>query len=191
MKDDKYDLGGERCLAGRKVVDVSSGICPCGPSKKVRAAIRKAVREVCFPPDLYLWRLRKSLSSRLGIGGDSLLFANSVEELLNLISDVLRPGKVRAAGPLLDLHREVENLHDKEGGFSSEDGAVAPAKEGTCLVFFSQPNRITGQLADDVRIGNVINFSGEEDTLVVVDESLIEFTAFTFIPIFVPLIAYK
>lgn len=184
MKSDKYNPGGEYGLDGRKVVDVSSGICPCGPSKKVRAAIRKAVREVCFPPDLYLSRLRKSLSSKLGIGGDSLLFANSIEELLHLISYVFRPRKVWAAGPMLDLHRvalsssgaEVGSLHDKEGDFSPKDGAVPPAGEGTCLVFFSQPNRVTGRLADDVSIGKVVNSLGGEDTLVVVDESLIEFT---------------
>lgn len=185
MEEDLYSFAREHGLNERKVVDVSSGISPCGPSKKVRAAIRKAVREIRFSPDPYLWRLRRTVSSRLGVDGDHIMFANSVEELLHLISDVFEPPRVLAAGPLLDVHSRilsssgafVEHSDLPEGRASVAD--AVQVREGlgeTGLVFVSQPNRITGCLADERRIDDTLEFWGAHNAVLVIDESLVEFT---------------
>jgi histidinol-phosphate aminotransferase len=173
MEDDIYSFARERGISERKAVDVSSGICPCGPSGKVRAAIRKAIRDIRFPPEPSLSRLRRTVSSKLGAAGNNVFFANSVEELLRLISGVFRPQKVTALGPVLDVHSsaltssgsEIEYASWGEGGETGSGG----------LVFVSQPNRISGRLVDLDRMDRMFD-SGGHDNLVVVDESLIEFT---------------
>jgi len=150
VENDIYGFARKHGLNGRKIVDVSSGICPCGPSKKVKTAIRKAIRDIRLLPDPSLARLRKTVSSMLGIDGDSLIFGNTVEELLYLISSVFKPGKV------------------------GEEISTGAGEAG--LVFISQPNRITGRLADSGRLDEMLDFCATRDDLAVVDESLIAFT---------------
>jgi len=176
VENDIYGFARKHGLNGRKIVDVSSGICPCGPSKKVKTAIRKAIRDIRLLPDPSLARLRKTVSSMLGIDGDSLIFGNTVEELLYLISSVFKPGKVLVDGPLLDVHSralcssgaEVEELD------LGEEISTGAGEAG--LVFISQPNRITGRLADSGRLDEMLDFCATRDDLAVVDESLIAFT---------------
>jgi threonine-phosphate decarboxylase len=184
LENDLYSFARENGFNERKVVDVSSGICPCGPSKKVKAAIRKAIRDIRFLPDPSLSRLRRTISSKLGIDGDSLIFANSVEELIYLISSAFNPKKVLAAGPLLDIHlkalsasgEEVEYLEGEGAGFAMEGKASGTGPGDAGLVFISQPNRITGRLADSGWLGETLDFCGSRNNLAVLDESLIEFT---------------
>jgi histidinol-phosphate aminotransferase len=184
LENDVYSFARENGINERKVVDVSSGICPCGPSKKVTAAIRKAIRDIRFLPDPSLSRLRRTISSKLGINGDGLLFANSVEELIYLISSVFNPKKVLAAGPLLGIHskalsasgEEIESIEGEGAGFVMEGKAPWKRPGDAGLVFISQPNRITGRLADSGWLEETLDFCGTRNNLAVLDESLIEFT---------------
>lgn len=184
MEKKIYSFARERGLSERKVIDVSSGICPCGPSKKVRAAIRKAIRDIRFLPDPSLSRLRRTLSSKLGIDGDNIIFSNSVMEFLCLISGVFKPARVLAAGPLLDVHSEalsssgavVEHLDSGDSGLFTEGNVTRPAPGDAGLVFISQPNRVTGRLADSGWLDEVLDGCGDGKRLAVLDESLIEFS---------------
>lgn len=174
----------EHGLNERKVTDVSSGICPCGPSKKVRAAIRKAVRDIRFPAGPALARLRNTLASKLGVDGDCLVFSNSVEELLRLVSSVFDPKKILSAGPLLDVHSaalsasgaKVEHAAYGENGSLKEMGPITPESANASLIFISQPNRITGCLSETEWMRKTLDSFGPDKAIAVVDESLIEFT---------------
>lgn len=172
-------------LSERKAVDVSSGICPCGPSKKVKAAIRKAIRDVSLPPDPSLFRLRKTISSKLGVDGNNLIFANSPEELLFLISIAFGPGKIMSAGPLLDIHlsalsssgAKVEYTGDQsDPEFIAGKKDVGQGMADAGLVFISQPNRMSGRLADNEWLRETLSFCEARNIMSVIDESLIEFT---------------
>jgi histidinol-phosphate/aromatic aminotransferase/cobyric acid decarboxylase-like protein len=175
MENDIYSFARERGLNERKVVDVSSGICPCGPSKKVRAAIRKGIKDLHLLPDPSLSRLRRTIASKLGIDGGSLIFANSIEELLHLVSNVFTPGKVLSAGPLLETHSRAFSASGAEvEQIEAEKLSTGPAESG--LVFISQPNRITGRLADREWLEEALDFCVMRNNLAVLDESLIEFT---------------
>src|ERR1700690_175807 len=88
MEKDLYLFAEEQHKNLSKVIDVSAGICPLGPSKKVKAAIRKAVRDIDRYPDPELRRMRNFFSSKFGINKHGILFANSINELLKLVPSV-------------------------------------------------------------------------------------------------------
>ncbi len=185
MNDDLYSFAREQGLNESRVVDASSGISPLGPSRKVKAAVRKAIKDINFYPDPSLSRLRRFFSSKFGLAGESLLFANSMEELIYWIPALFRPSRVLVAGPSLSIYEEASAASGaavsfitplEDSGFHIDAGAIKQNLEGIDLLFISNPNRITGRLTDRKDLYETLKYASEKKILVVLDESLIEFT---------------
>ncbi|TAN40846.1 MAG: histidinol-phosphate aminotransferase family protein [Nitrospirae bacterium] len=184
MEKDIYTFAAERDRNLSRVVDASAGTCALGPSKKVKAAIRKAVRDVDLYPDPNSRRLRKFFSSKFGIPEDCFLFGRSVQGLLELIPSVLRPGTIRIAGPALPLYRKAAAGYKTEVILTSDAAADKDAGpvmlKGLCvkgdLLLISNPNRMTGRMADRRELFEVLSAVAESGSYVVLDESLVEFT---------------
>jgi threonine-phosphate decarboxylase len=168
-----------------KTINCSSGINPLGPSKKVKASIRKALKKInCFP-EAELIRLGKLFSSKYGISNECILFGNSSEELFFFISEVLKPDKVMIAGPALSIYEEAvsssgaEVLYlgaDEKNGFFSDASEIRERTEGIDLIFIANPNRITGRLIDKKAILDIISVTTSRRVHLIIDESLREFT---------------
>ncbi|MEW6109137.1 MAG: aminotransferase class I/II-fold pyridoxal phosphate-dependent enzyme [Nitrospirota bacterium] len=168
----------------KKKIDISGGISPLGPSKKVKAAIRKAIKNVRDHYEPELARLGKLFSSKYGVPEDGILFSNSVRELIYLITAVFMPKKVLVAGPALKIYEEASSaagaevlyLNASEGsGFKTGTEIIGKIPQGVDLLFIANPNRITGRLTDRDVMNGILSFAAEKDILAVVDESLIEF----------------
>lgn len=174
-----YDLDEDR------IIDVSSGVCPLGPSRKVRAAIRKAIRHINHEPDRGQQKLRKYFSSRYGFDSGSLCFGNSVRELLSRIIGVIRPRKVLLAGPALPEYEETARAAGAEivyahaeadNGFATDGIGIREQLPGTDLFVIANPNRVTGRLTGMDMLREVLSSAAGENTFVIVDESLMDFT---------------
>jgi threonine-phosphate decarboxylase len=156
-----------------------------GPSNKVKAAIRKAVKRIGDAPDPESSRLRRSFSSRFGVPGDAFLFGNSLHELLCLILNALRPKRVLVIGPAPDIYEdasvaagaEVSCLCGSEGtDFEVEMEAIRNRVEDVDLLFIANPGRVAGRLVRKTDMETLLRFTSERKVTVVLDESLIEFT---------------
>ncbi|MBI5639167.1 MAG: aminotransferase class I/II-fold pyridoxal phosphate-dependent enzyme [Nitrospirae bacterium] len=172
-------------MSESRVTDLSSGISPVGPSKKVKAAIRKAVKKIGEYPDPQASRLRKSMSSKFGVTPESFLFANSIRELIYLTASVLRPRNVLVSGPGLPVYEmaseaagaRVSYLHPDEGsGFLPDPQEIIRQIRGKDLLIIASPNRVTGRLAGRDDLEDIVRHAISENVSVLLDESLIEFT---------------
>ncbi|MEC4675518.1 MAG: aminotransferase class I/II-fold pyridoxal phosphate-dependent enzyme [Nitrospirota bacterium] len=166
-------------------IDDSFGISPVGPSKKIKASIRKAVKSINEHPTAGLTRLNRLFSSKFGIQEEGILLAGSMEELIYLIPSVFRPERVLVLGPAPDIYgdassaagAEVSYLNtDEKSGFSADTGEIKEKLKGIDLLFISNPNRITGRLIDRKSLYPALSVAMEKKTCIVLDESLIEFT---------------
>jgi threonine-phosphate decarboxylase len=173
-------------MKDRKIIDAGSGICPLGPSNKVKAAIRKAAKEIKETPDGSIKRLERFFLSKFGLPDDRILLANSVRELLCSVMRALGPRKVLIVGPAPRLYEEAasrtgaEVLYSdsQEGrGFAVDAGGFIRDLEGVDLVFVADPNLITGISVDETALSLIMEMALQKKMFVVIDESLMEFTS--------------
>lgn len=156
-----------------------------GPSRKIKASIRKAVKSINEHPTAGLTRLNRLFSSKFGIPEEGILFAGSMEELIYLIPAVFRPERVLVLGPALDIYGDASSAAgaevsyfntDEKSEFSADTGVIKEKLKGVDLLFVANPNRITGRLIDRKSLYSALSVAMEKKTRIVLDESLIEFT---------------
>ncbi len=163
------------------------GTNPLGPSRKVKAAIRKAAKDINTPCDGTRARLERLFLSKYGCGPESLLFANSLKELLFVICRSIKPRKILIVGPALNIYQEaaqaasavIESVSGIEENFFFPDlKKLVEKAEGCDLVFIANPNRITGKAISDPVLNQVLAALALKDCMTVIDESLIEFVEY-------------
>lgn len=173
-------------MSRRKIIDCSSGISPLGPSRKVKAAIRKAAKKAGTYPEAELARFRRLLTSKYGVPGDCILVGGSREELIYLIASAVKPRKALVAGLSPDVYEkaslaagaEVKYIAGNElSGFVVGPDEIRGQLEGVDLLFTANPNLITGVLTGRQGLSELFQYASELGVVSVVDESLIEFTA--------------
>lgn len=158
---------------------------PLGPSRKVKAAIRKAAKDINTLPDETRERLERLFLSKYGCGPESLLFANSLKELLFVICQSLQPKKILIVGPALNTYRDAAQATNavivsisgrEENSFTTDLKELVEKAEGCDLIFIANPNRISGKALSATALTEVIDALSLKDRVTVIDESLIEFT---------------
>ncbi len=168
-----------------KIIDVSLGICPLGPSNKVKAAIRKAAKDIKNCPDAAIARLERLFSSKFGVLNDRIIFANSVREVVGSIMRAFGPKRVLIVGPAPRLYEDAASKtgaeaiyldSSEESGFAFDADKIIKELDGVDLVFIANPNLISGRSVDGATLSRILERSDRKNLFVVIDESLIEFT---------------
>ena len=161
------------------------GVSPLGPSRSVKAAIRKAVRDINHRSRDAQMRFERLLFSQYGIGPGNILLGNSLEELAYAVAQARQPRKALIIGPAIELYRnaavsaeaDVECLlGNEENGYLPDLSTVEDRRGNAEVVFISNPNRITGRAVDEVYLSRICESFSDKQHIVVVDETLIEFT---------------
>lgn len=161
------------------------GISPLGPSRKVKAAIRKAIKDINRGSGDAQERLARLLCSRYGLGHDSLLFANSLKELAYAIPQALKARNVLIIGPAVSLYQDaarsagarIEFLEGRdETGYMPDLSVLGEKTSRFDLAYMASPNRITGKVMDEGKLCKAIERLSDGTRMLVIDESLIEFT---------------
>ncbi|MDA8433649.1 MAG: aminotransferase class I/II-fold pyridoxal phosphate-dependent enzyme [Nitrospiraceae bacterium] len=184
MKDNEMTNG--RPVAGRgRIIDVSAGVCPLGPSRRVKTALRKAIKEIGVSADDAVRRLERFFFSKYGVPAGSLLFANSLRELSGALLASRGPKKVLVAGALPGLYGEEtpgasikpRYLVSGEAPFfaAGPDELMRAAGEAD-VVIVSNPDRVTGRLLGDGVLTGLRDMAGKGKLELVIDETLMEFT---------------
>jgi threonine-phosphate decarboxylase len=175
----------EIVLKKNRGVDASAGINPLGPSKKVKAAIRKAVKDIGLFPEAESEKLKRLFSSKYGPREECILFGNSIDELIYLIPSVFMPGRVLIIGPALRIYEQAVSVTgaeisyvvpDEHSGFSPDMETIKEKMKNVDLVFIADPNRISGRLSERAQLSELISYAASKGVRIVIDESLIEFT---------------
>ncbi len=167
------------------VVDTGAGICPLGPSGRVKAALRKAIKEIGVSPEAALKRLERFFLSKYGIPADNLLFANSLGELVGCFLSSRPRKNIVVAGALPGLYGEVipgasaESRYLLSGSlppFAADPGGMLEAAGGADVVIVSNPDRTTGRLQDNGLMSALCDMAAKGKLELVIDETLMEFT---------------
>ncbi len=147
------DLAREFGLAERDIVKLASNENPRGPGAAVRAAILRAVDELCRYPDGNGFALKAALSERHGVAPDRIVLGNGSNDILELVTQAfLRPGDhavysrhAFAVYPLAVQARGAIGIEVPARNFGHDlpamRAAVTPA---TRIVFVANPNNPTG-----------------------------------------------
>lgn len=184
--EDRYAFAEKYGLNDSRVIDVSSCVSPLGPSRKVKAAIRRAVRFIGREPDAGQRKLKRYFSSRFGLQADALCFANSLRELLAHVISAAGARRVLVQGPALPLCEEaaraagaaVQYVHaTAENGFAMDAEGILAHAGGHDLLVIASPNRITGRSVERDTLRTVLSAAAGRGIVVVLDESLAGFVA--------------
>lgn len=167
-----------------KLIDGSSGISPLGPSNKVKASVRKAIKLINRGPCKDCAVLKRLFESKFGVFPENILFANSLKELIYMVPDVLKPARVLIVGPALNIYEEASqssgaevlyiNAMEKDG-FAFDISRIHENLNDKDLVFFANPNRIAGKMVPREKIREAIAAMKTEGPHFVIDESIIDF----------------
>ncbi len=170
----------------KKIIDTGSGISPLGPSSKVKASIRGAIKEIKNFPGGPIRGLERFFMSKFGLPDDRIFFGNSVSEMVCAIMRSLRPRRALIIGPALRLYEEAASRTGAEvvyfdvddgSGFAVDTDKLIAGLEGGELIFVANPNRITGKLLDRGALARMSEATAQKNVFLVIDESLIEFTS--------------
>ena len=177
------DLAREFGLAERDIVKLASNENPRGPSAAVRAAILRAVDELCRYPDGNGFALKAALSERHGVAPDRIVLGNGSNDILELVTQAfLRPGDQAvysrhafAVYPLAVQARGATGIEVPARGFGHDlpamRAAITPA---TRVLFVANPNNPTGTwIAPDVLEAFIASIP--EDVLLVLDAAYDEY----------------
>ena len=160
------------------------GISPLGPSRKVKAAIRKATGKINRGTDEARERFERMLFSRCGVREESVLLGSSLKELVYIVFRALKPAGVLIIGPAVDDYREaalstgaaVETFCSRGEGQFLPDLESLKAEAGKCdLLVLANPNRITGRALADGMLSELLDIVSQQGRTLVIDESFIEF----------------
>ncbi len=158
---------------------------PLGPSRKVKAAVRKSAKALNTLPADGLKRLERLFHSKYGVDPESIVFSNSLTELLYVICRRLRPKKVLIIGPALNIYQRAAEstgavINAVSGGeeafFSPDLQNLIIKAEASDLVFIANPNRITGKAISQAALRQVLAALSLKVAVIVIDEALIEFS---------------
>ncbi|HPD18891.1 MAG TPA: histidinol-phosphate transaminase [Candidatus Goldiibacteriota bacterium] len=173
----------EREYKVKNVVKLASNENPLGPSKKAINAVEKKLKDVNLYPDSSVYYLRNSLSKRLEISGDMLMFGNGSNELEQLLAEVfVNPGEevlfsdlsfvvypivteIVSGKAVIVPHKDFR--HDI-------DGFIERMTNKTKLVFLCNPNNPTGTIITKNEFEKFMN-SINHRTIVVLDEAYFEY----------------
>lgn len=172
-------------LKNVRIIDASSSVAPLGPSKKVKAAVRKAVKHIRRFSDHEALKLIKLLVSKYRISEDGVLFASSIDELVYRIPAVFQPRRVLIIGPALRMYEKASFqsgaeityvTSDEYAGFFPNYDLIYEKLKDADLLFMANPNRISGRCATRDTLFGLISYALSRGVRVIMDESLIEFT---------------
>ena len=142
------------------------GNSPLGPSRKVKAAIRKATGKINSGTDEARERFERMLFSQCGVREESVLLGSSLKELVYIVFRALKPASVLIIGPAVDDYREaalstgaaVETFCSRGEGQFLPDLESLKAEAGKCdLLVLANPNRITGRALADGMLSELLD----------------------------------
>ncbi|MCE5286462.1 MAG: threonine-phosphate decarboxylase CobD [Pelosinus sp.] len=166
--------------------DFSANINPLGLSGSVRQAILAGVENIVHYPDPKAAELKYAISSFYQVAEASITLGNGAVEPIYILCQILRPRSVLITAPTFSEYERAALASGAEIQVldlaAEEDFFIDPAKiisrlSTVDMVFIANPNNPTGTLMPSGQLETVIAAAAKTDTLVVVDESFIDFLA--------------
>lgn len=165
-----------------QIIDFSSNVNPFGISHKVINAIKKNLWRIAFYPDTKYLLLRRTIAEYLDVDQENVVVGNGSTEIIYLFCEAFldKGDKVLIPRPTFEEYKIAARRTGARVGFFDLNSAFKVAHNkinyDNKIVFICNPNNPTSTLTPRRTIVQVLNRAKEQDVLVLVDESFIEFT---------------
>ncbi|MBI4753733.1 aminotransferase class I/II-fold pyridoxal phosphate-dependent enzyme [Candidatus Desantisbacteria bacterium] len=169
------------------IIDFSASINPFGPPDWVQAAIYDSIRFIRHYPDPEQTELKSCLSVVLGIKQEYIITGNGATELIYLLANFLQRKNILIPSPTFSEYEMACLANDASLRFPEMKGTASDF----CLpiddilqelpwadaLWLCNPNNPTGRLIERHALLKLVDNAIKTDTLVIVDESFLLFTA--------------
>ena len=191
-----FQFAHEQRIEPYEVIDFSANINPLGPSQRGLSALEPQLRYISHYPDATNDDILNAIADIYGMNKNQIVVGNGAAELLYAIcrlpgytgAFVPAPGfsEYKAALeasriPVRDIYyRPREDEHGKpyfEVPYLALETFAAELKgqDGRIIVFLGNPNNPDGTLLDKAHIRTVATMLKDANSLLVIDESFIDF----------------
>jgi len=156
---------------------------PIGPSNKARHAMRKAIGTVHRLPQTHF--LTRHLCSTEGITEEQILLGHGASHVLALLLRVLHPRSIVLPSPVQHAYEDIlqqERVElrpfplDPEQGFMVDRERFKDCWRDAEAALILNPHNPTGASLPEDLITDLIRISAEQKKLLIVDETLKDFT---------------
>lgn len=189
-----YKFAKEKGISPSDIIDFSANINPFGTSPKGVVDLEEELKNIIHYPDPRATELVDKAAKVYGVENNQILVGNGASEILSAIcrfpnfTGVLVPGPgfseyeacAKAAG--LEVAPIYSRIHEDEEYFEvpylalMAFAAKLKGQDGRVIAFLGNPNNPDGSLLDPEKIKILADMYQEIDSLLVIDESFIDFT---------------
>lgn len=171
-------------LNSNEIIDFSANINPVGLNENVKAAMINAIDKVVKYPDITYFNLNNSIGEFEKVDISNIMLGNGAAEVIFNIVRALKPRKALLPAPtfseyeeaIISVDGEIEYYKLNEyNNFKLDNGFIERIKDDIDIIFICNPNNPTGVLTTQEFIREVLKKALTTDTVVVVDESFIDF----------------
>jgi len=171
-------------ISSDEIIDFSANINPVGLNKNVKSAMVRALDKVEKYPDISYFNLKNAISKYENVDTNNLVIGNGAAEVIFNIIRGLKPKKVLLPAPtfseyeegVLSIDGSIEYYHLKENkNFQLNNELIDYLDESIDMIFICNPNNPTGVLSKSTFMESLAKKSLETKTVVVVDESFLDF----------------
>ncbi|MBI4680519.1 MAG: threonine-phosphate decarboxylase [Nitrospirae bacterium] len=187
-----YRLAEELNMPESKVIDFSASVNPLGVSERVKAWIKKELRNLYNYPDLDAKKLRKKIAQYHDIEPETLLCGNGSTELIYLVPRAFKPEKVLIPSPTFSEYERAcrmtsyklqvtsyklkkENNFDKNPDEFISSLVTRHSSLPFDMAFLCNPNNPTGSLLRRESVLRIAEAAKKLKCLLIVDEAFIDF----------------
>ena len=171
-------------LNKESLIDFSANINPLGINNKVKEAMINALEEVERYPDITYFDLKSSISKFEGVESEDLILGNGAAEVIFNLVRAINPKKVLIPAPTFGEYEEAAlSVNSKisyfylreEKNWSIDEEINEYINNDIDMVFICSPNNPTGTITNKETIINIAKKAKETNTVVVIDESFLDF----------------
>jgi threonine-phosphate decarboxylase len=173
----------------RRIIDFSVPVNPLGTSKKVKAELRKHLKDLKNYPDIDCSRMKKHLSRFHGIKPENIVEGGGITELINLILFTLKPQKILLPVPAYSEHEEAFNVYQQSSSdtsveylsssennnFKLDRSEFADKLKKCDVAILCNPGYPVGNVLRKAEVLEIAKEAGKSDCLLIVDESYIDY----------------
>lgn len=179
-----YQLARQQGNDWHQILDFSANINPLGLPASVRAAALVALDAVIHYPDPRATALKLAISENYHVATDTITIGNGAVELLYLLCYQHRPDRVVIPAPAFSEYSHAARAAGAQihyiicspaENFSIDIEKMITATTTDSIVFLGNPNNPTGTLLEREKVAMLLTACAKKDSLVVVDESFIDF----------------
>lgn len=177
------------------ILDFSANINPLGPPEGVYRCLQSNWQQITRYPDPENKELRRALSLHLGVEMEQVLAGNGATEIIFLLIHALKPRRVMVTAPAFSEYARaaysggaevVAYPLPEEEGFNLDATGIIKGLAGVDLLFLCNPHNPASNLVPPGALKEVLEHCRHKGTLLVVDESFLDFveqrTEYTAVP---------